>query len=179
MRKSGLSRSQVYKWGWDQKKKQRYTGGGVDTPAKDEFGGYSKHDFVENDRSIANLLNIDLNLEIQKLELGLEPLEDDETDNQKAKSRSISNLVDNKKRKIKERGKNYEGLFSPVRDKKVLKENTVERILYKTPNVNRSKLQGFVTPVKESNDRDEFPHRIGRVKQILFSESSNTEKEAS
>lgn len=178
VKKSGLSRSQVYKWGWDQKKKQRFTGVGIDTPSKDEFGGYSKHDFVENDKSIANLLNIDLNLEIQKLELGLEPLDEEEPYNLKAKGKGNLNLVDNKKRKIKEKSKMYEGMLSPVWDKRALREANISKILYKTPNVNRSKLQGFTTPIKESTEKDEFPHRLGKVKQILFSESSNTEKEA-
>lgn len=72
----------------------------------------------------------------------------------------------------------YEGMLSPVWDKRALREANISKILYNTPNVNRSKLQGFTTPIKESTEKDEFPHRLGKVKQILFSESSNTEKEA-
>ena len=67
-RLSGLSRSQVYKWGWDRKKKDPQSNLGIYKPTKDEFGGYSKHEFVQNDhKSIANLLQIDLNQEVQKL----------------------------------------------------------------------------------------------------------------
>lgn len=59
----------MYKWGWDRKKKLDPSAHDFVKPSKDEFGGYSKHDFVENDDSILNLLNIDLNHEIQKLDL--------------------------------------------------------------------------------------------------------------
>lgn len=63
-RTTGLNVSQVYKWGWDQKKK---TGDldGFDIPTTDEFGGYSKHGFTNLDsicRSIG--LNIDEKLKM-------------------------------------------------------------------------------------------------------------------
>jgi hypothetical protein len=67
-----LSRAQVYKWGWDRKKKAKPSDMGFLKMTKDEFGGYSKHDFVEDVDPIAELLDIDLNKEIEKLELGLE-----------------------------------------------------------------------------------------------------------
>jgi len=62
---SGLSRSQAYKWGWDRKK--RADEEGFEKPSKDEFGGYSKHDFTDNQAPISNLVDIDLNEITQNL----------------------------------------------------------------------------------------------------------------
>ena len=178
VKKSGLSRSQVYKWGWDQKKKQRQTGFSLDTPSKDEFGGYSKHDFVENDKSISNLLNIDLNLEIQKLELGLEPLDQaDEINKEKTKSKISSSLVDTKKRTIKEKAKELGDNLPQIWEKRKFKEENIQNILLKTPNIDRSRVQGFTTPVKESVEKNELPKELRKFNKTLFSEHSITEKD--
>lgn len=105
-RLSGLSRAQVYKWGWDQKKNKNSHDFDFDKPTKDEFGGYSKHDFVENrNGGIAQLLNIDLNQEVMKLINGLDDELSQSANSSRVKCEQTLNLVDTKKRSLKEKSK--------------------------------------------------------------------------
>jgi len=68
-------------------------------PTKDEFGGYSKHDFVENDdSSILKLLNFDLNKEVKKLVDDLDSKSVSFGSSSILKNAPSDNLVDTKKR---------------------------------------------------------------------------------
>ena len=65
-RNTGLSENQVYKWGWDQKKKRGKTDDAF-YPTTDEFGGYSKHGFQSNLDSIVEAIGLDLNAKLKQL----------------------------------------------------------------------------------------------------------------
>ena len=69
-RKTGLCEAQVYKWGWDQKRKKVSEDGSFVLPSTDEFGGYSKHGFSGLD-SISAALGIDIDSKIRELHLDL------------------------------------------------------------------------------------------------------------
>lgn len=114
-RKSGLARAQVYKWGWDRKKKADPDDGDFLRLTKDEFGGYSKHDFIDDDDPIAELLDIDLTKEIKRL--GLDYKEDAPLKSVQSIStpkKEDRNLVDTKKRDKKLTGKVTEAKHSSV-----------------------------------------------------------------
>ena len=87
VRVSKLSEAQVYKWGWDQKKKRGETDQGF-YPRTDEFGGYSKHGFNQLD-SIANMIGIDLDQKVEELDLefldSLSPINNDKGSRKRAK----------------------------------------------------------------------------------------------
>ena len=104
--KSGLSKSQVYKWGWDRKKKASTDDIDFVRPAKDEFGGYSKHDFAENDDlSIANVIKVDLNEKVQQLVFDFDNQKEMDAKRLGHGNSTLKNLGDRKKRKVKERNK--------------------------------------------------------------------------
>lgn len=176
---SGLSKSQVYKWGWDRKKKANPNEEGFVKPAKDEFGGYSKHDFAENDADIADLLDIDLNKEIQKLDLYATPskkksggseMQDDYPSEPKYTAQ--------KKRKVKRREKEVK--LSPIKEESAYhqKARTPHKpnIDIVTPEIKRFKLDNFVTPVKLCEPLKFDENRpIEKVKQNLFSSTPSNE----
>ena len=61
---TGLSEAQIYKWGWDQKKKKGQAD--FDYPTTDEFGGYSKHGFNQID-SICQAVGIDIKAKLHDI----------------------------------------------------------------------------------------------------------------
>jgi len=157
VRKSGLSRAQVYKWGWDRKKKAQPTDIGFIKTSKDEFGGYSKHDFVEDVDPIAQLLDIDLNKEIEKLCLSLDNQEPIDKHESRNSGTSINhNLVEQKKRDSKaKRKKELEVKLSPVKSESL--QSPVLKTLMKdaqvqTPNPCKEMNEAFITPVKVWRD---------------------------
>ena len=66
MENSELSYTQVYKWGWDQKKKCNDNPNGASLLTIDEFGGYCKFT-SSNERKITKVLDVDLNEKIRLL----------------------------------------------------------------------------------------------------------------
>ena len=66
-RRTLLSENQVYKWGWDQKKKRGRTDNAF-YPSTDEFGGYSKHGFNQID-SLAASIGINLDQKVKELDI--------------------------------------------------------------------------------------------------------------
>lgn len=180
-KKSGLSRAQVYKWGWDRKKKTTPDEEGFIKPSKDEFGGYSKHDFVEADDPIADLLDIDLNHEIQKLALGLDS---SQTPEKKAltgaKPKDKSKTVSSRKRNVKAQQKEEEVKLSPIKEEysEQRKSRTlVKDAMVQTPDVKKFTNEDFVTPIKTSRILSiEGNKGLLKVKQTLFSDSSEKDK---
>ena len=79
-------------------------------------------------------------------------------------------MVDNKKRIIKEKAKE-------LKEKRNFRETNIDKILWKTPNIDKLKFNSFATPIKESVEKNELPIELRKIKQTLFSESSYTEKE--
>lgn len=120
-KESGLARAQVYKWGWDRKKNTP-NDEGFQRPSKDEFGGYSKHDFVEDNDPIADLLNIDLNKQIKELDLS--PVTEEKEFRKAINFQRLSKtplLVDLKKRNRKLKEKEVELNVSPTNSESILK----------------------------------------------------------
>ena len=64
-----MSLTQIYKWGWDQKKKVKKNPMGLHVPTIDEFGGYSKFDDKDDSKKITKVLEIDWNEKIRLLDL--------------------------------------------------------------------------------------------------------------
>lgn len=151
-RKSGLSRSQVYKWGWDQKKRHDPEDLDFDIPIKDEFGGYSKHNFVENDKSsILKLLNINLNEKVKNLLEDIESKESSRSLVSKVKSELNSNLVDTRRKREKK----------DLRKRNRISSQADE--FTATP-LTKSKKKNFETVTRKS---------ISKVKKRLFKESED------
>lgn len=69
---SQLTLTQIYKWGWDQKKKVLKNPQGIQVPTIDEFGGYSKFDEQDDAIKITKVLDIDWNEKIRLLDLDWE-----------------------------------------------------------------------------------------------------------
>lgn len=173
--KSGLARAQVYKWGWDRKKKAGPGELGFIKPAKDEFGGYSKHDFVDDVDPIADLLNIDLNHEIEKLDLIHKPKhtvsEPSRAGGSPMKGR---NLVDSKKRVRKATMKELEVKMSPLKpdDSDLPKVKTlVKDAQVQTPTQKKLTSEDFMTPIKACRHLyEEEPSGLQKVSLALFAE---------
>ena len=66
-----LSYTQIYKWGWDQKKKVERNPNAKKVPTIDEFGGYCKFEASQK-QSISKVLDIDWNEKIRLLDLECE-----------------------------------------------------------------------------------------------------------
>lgn len=66
-----LSYTQIYKWGWDQKKKVEKNPHARKIPTIDEFGGYCKFENTSNE-SLSKVLDIDWNEKIRQLDLECE-----------------------------------------------------------------------------------------------------------
>lgn len=66
-----LSYTQIYKWGWDQKKKVEKNPNAKKIPTIDEFGGYCKFDQASN-VPLDKVLDIDWNEQIRLLDLDCE-----------------------------------------------------------------------------------------------------------
>jgi hypothetical protein len=181
-KESGLSRAQVYKWGWDRKKKDLPEEGFM-KPSKDEFGGYSKHDFVEANDPIADLLDIDLNEQIKQLELDSFP---SETPKKGRKGQlgtpSDSNLVESKRRNLKRERKMKEEVKSSP--EKPLNTQPVSQKLVKdaevqTPLAKRLTEEDFMTPVKSSRLLQMNPKTEAvKAKHNLFADSSEKENDS-
>lgn len=177
-KKSGLSRAQVYKWGWDRKKKADPEEEGFVRLAKDEFGGYSKHDFIDDNDPIAELLDIDLTEQIR--ELGFNVRKDKERRSEpKTDSKLLkrTNLVDTKRRDLKMRHKEIscsvneaENLYTN-KSKTLLKNAGVQ-----TPDIRKLSPDDFITPIKSSRLLNlEGNRNLQKLKQTLFSDSSEKE----
>jgi hypothetical protein len=69
---SHMSLTQIYKWGWDQKKKVKNNPEGIMVPSIDEFGGYSKFEDNDESKKITKVLDIDWNEKIRLLDLDCE-----------------------------------------------------------------------------------------------------------
>lgn len=181
-KESGLSRAQVYKWGWDRKKKD-FPEEGFMKPSKDEFGGYSKHDFVEANDPIADLLDIDLNEQIRQLDLDSFP-------SQTPKKESVAqltepekpNLVETKRRNLKlERKEKEEVKSSPEKplESKAKFEKLVKDAQVQTPVPKKLTDEDFMTPVKSCRLLQMEPKsHIPKVKHNLFCDSSEKENDS-
>ena len=66
-----LSYTQIYKWGWDQKKKWEKNQNSLKIPTIDEFGGYCKFQ-KEDNKLLSNIAEIDWNKEVQDLDIECE-----------------------------------------------------------------------------------------------------------
>ena len=115
-RKTGLLEAQVYKWGWEQKRKKGTDGKPLALASTDEFGGYSKLGFSELD-CISASIGIDLNAKLRELHLELEiEVEDLEDEYEAEKQVSIGAARSSgRKRRAKENAKrktyqNFKGL---------------------------------------------------------------------
>lgn len=64
-----LTKVQIYKWGWDQKKKSKKNPQGKRIPSIDEFGGYCKFDQREESPKLTKIVDIDWNEQIRLLDL--------------------------------------------------------------------------------------------------------------
>jgi len=67
-----LSYTQIYKWGWDQKKKVQNNPNGKMVPSIDEFGGYCKFDAESKNTKLTKVLDVDWNEKIRQLDLECE-----------------------------------------------------------------------------------------------------------
>lgn len=174
-KESGLSRSQAYKWGWDRRKKV-VGGEGFDGPSKDEFGGYSKHDFTYTLTPITNILGIDLNQEILKLDLSPEPQGLQLAAKKKwINSPQIVEFSPIKKRVKKMREKEFENssvgqeiIHNDFKSAKMVKNAQVQ-----TPKESKYREEDYLTPVKAGKllnleEEEDSP----RIRQSLFSKNS-------
>lgn len=129
---SGLSISQAYKWGWDRKNKADDLEG-FHKPSKDEFGGYSKHDFTDQDDSISQLIGKNLDKEVEKLLFE----HDHHQSVQKVKPTPQPKTPQKKRTRKLMNKKREEDISSKKRDTEV-----------QTPDLWEPKEEDFVTPVK-------------------------------
>jgi hypothetical protein len=175
-KESCLARAQVYKWGWDRKKNAPVDEG-YQRPSKDEFGGYSKHDFVKSNDPIADLLNIDLDKQIKELDLS--PISEEKATYKASNVQRLSKtptLVDSKKRNRKMKEKEIELNVSPTQFELNLKNirKSMKDAESQTPNPKPLKKEDFITPKKAVRllNMDET-NAFTKIKNVLFSEKEN------
>lgn len=180
-KESGLARAQVYKWGWDRKKNTP-NDESFQRPSKDEFGGYSKHDFIEDNDPIADLLNIDLNKQIKELDLS--PVTENKEHYKASNFQRLSKtpiLVDLKKRNRKLKEKEVELNVSPTNSKSILKnvKKSMKDAECQTPNAKLLTNEDFETPIKavrrlNMDDTNDFT----KIKHTLFYEINEKENDS-
>ncbi|CAI2360281.1 unnamed protein product [Moneuplotes crassus] len=132
-KESGLSISQAYKWGWDRKNKAGDLEG-FHKPSKDEFGGYSKHDFTDQDDSIAQLIGKNLDKEVEKL------LFEHNHHHPVQKVKSVTQPKTPQKKRTRK-------LMNKKREEDI-SNNTKHDTEVQTPDLWEPKEEDFVTPVK-------------------------------
>lgn len=69
LKNTHLTKVQIYKWGWDQKKKSLKNPQGKRIPSIDEFGGYCKFDQKQDSAKLTKVVDIDWNEQIRLLDL--------------------------------------------------------------------------------------------------------------
>lgn len=101
-----LSYTQIYKWGWDQKKKVEKNPHARRIPTIDEFGGYCKFENNSNE-SLSKVLDIDWNEKIRQLDLECEQEErllkqnqPKENKNKRVKTEDSSEVVEIKPKEV-------------------------------------------------------------------------------
>lgn len=137
---SGLSLTQIYKWGWDQKKKVLKNPNGKPVASIDEFGGYSKFDTNYEAKKITKLLDIDWNEKIRQLDLECEMEEKNNLKNTEPKI-----LSENKKEDI---------IDKTCGEDKLIDEKEINNV---------EQTNSFCTPLKAKPKRERYSSDITNV----------------
>lgn len=97
----------------------------------------------------------------------------------KTKRKASTNLVDSKRRHLKAKAKREESLNSPIKSRSVKTSKAfADQATWKTPDVSKIKEELFFTPVKQTfNERPDCLKACHKLKQMLFSEPSETAKD--
>jgi len=181
-RESGLSRSQAYKWGWDRRKKS-IGKEGFCGPSKDEFGGYSKHNFTDTITPITNILGIDMKTELMKLDLS--PDSKDIHLKHKEECRGSSQNEDfspikKRAKKLREKKIENSSVGQEITQNKPQPARMMKDEQVQTPKQAMLNKEAYLTPVKTARLLDLDNITVSpKVKQSLFSRNSENLQDSS